>query len=183
MLHGHSQRYMKKRWSEGLFLQACRLVAQGISREEHGSNLSTASIQAGESPCLISRMTRLTSITTDGIPPALPNSPSSSRTNAPQPTVDPIADQHNRLQPIDHAFATFRAGIVEQLNATQEEGRRQSAVLETQVKDLETGIEDVKAERQQLHHELVEAKSEVEKWKAQYEGLRKAMLDNMDRRF
>lgn len=41
----------------------------------------------------------------------------------------------------------------------------------------------METEREQLYNELVEAKGEAEKWKAQYEGLRNAMLDTMERRF
>lgn len=92
-------------------------------------------------------------------------------------------DQNDALQPIDQVFATFRAGLVKQLNAAEENSRRRSAVLESQVKQLESEIKDIKAEHQQLNNELIKAKSEAEKWKAQYEGLRKAMLDTVDRSF
>ena len=87
------------------------------------------------------------------------------------------------MQPTDQALMTLRDRLVDRVNTAGQNSKYRSNVLETQIKELETKIEDVKAEHHQLNKELTEAKSEAEKWKARYECLRKLMLDPMDRHF
>lgn len=187
--HSKQHRQRIKPWSEWgeLFKDACRVIAHEIRCKKQNT----------EPPAVINRhcrfsyrgkqgsLNRVTDlITVDDA--KLPDSPSLPHSEDFQLTISstvPVAAQIDRLLPVDQAFATFRAGLAEQLNATQEGSRLQCTVLEAQVEDLETKIMDVETEREKLNNERVKAKSEAEKWKAQYEGLRKAMQDVVERHF
>lgn len=95
----------------------------------------------------------------------------------------PTATPNQHLQAMDEAFAIFRNSLDTQITSAQAADNCNKAKLTTQVHDLTLKVADAETARDKLENQLVEAKAEAEKWKTQYEGLKKAMRDTMERRF
>lgn len=112
-----------------LFRNACEVIAQKTNREECEKGRTAASDHLGkyaisgkqnELKQLIYIPTRDTT---------LPDAPSLSQAaGASQSAATLPRAQYDSLQSVDQAFATFRTGLVEQLNAAQKADHRQSAM-------------------------------------------------------
>lgn len=159
-----SDAMFEKAEAEEIFMDTYRGIAHNIGYEEHEGSVPDVNRSGNYLSKRINGACGLVNNTADT---TLPGAPSRKMAfNDSQAATTSSADLKDILQPIYQAFATFRAGIVERLNTAKQNSHRRSAVLEYQVEELETEIEDVKAERQQLNNGLVEAKSEADKCKA-----------------
>ncbi|KAF9694394.1 hypothetical protein EKO04_007477 [Ascochyta lentis] len=173
------------------FQSACRDVAEQVARE--GREKGTA----GRCVRLKLKLPRMSHQITARNPDSTPTPNPTAATAAPaapmvlgidatkrhsKPTT-PTATANVHQQSFDLVFATFKDSLTTQINATQAAGNHEKAALTTQVHSLELKLADAKSDHDKLKSDLVAAKKEAEKWKAQYEGLKKAMQETMERGF
>lgn len=95
--------------------------------------------------------------------------------------AESIATPNAHLQALDQAFALFKASLNDQANAAEAAANHEKAELTSQIHSLERRIADAGEERERLEASLEEARGESEKWKVQYETLRKSVLATVER--
>ncbi|KZM25878.1 uncharacterized protein EKO05_0009150 [Ascochyta rabiei] len=170
------------------FPGACCEVAEQVTREArekriadrcvrlelpHKTHLTTA-----QSPASTPTPTP-TAATAPTAPTTLETGYISHRSEPPTPTA--VANEHP--QSLDQAFATFKTTLTTQINAARVIDTHEKAALTIRVHSLELSVASAEAERDKLQSDLLAAKEEAEKWKAQYEGLKKVLWDTVEREF